>query len=160
MAETAEESVMESVNFVKRIIGAFLFVGGSIMFLGFAAVMPDQFAEEETKGMVICTGIFLLGLSGGTAYLGWRWVKSSPAPPQAQAPHYYQPPTAPVPPGFQHSGQPVPDHQVAPNVTVVVQNAPSGEVQERQVVHIRCPHCGTTTPESERKCAQCGADLR
>ncbi len=134
---------------VKSIVGGVLFALGGLMTISCLVLIPVVWAEPEYFLARLVTHVILIGMFGVVTWTGWRWVRKNPDPEtvtrlelaSASPPPLQQPATT-------------------PNVTVILQNAQHSLDTPGQVIHVRCSHCGTTTPESERRCGNCGASLR
>jgi hypothetical protein len=138
---------------VELVAAVFLF--GLLVSLSLAlAVLMGLAGAATDEGMdsdLIIAPVFGMLLFGFPClWVGWKWMgvsftlfaKPKPKP-------FFLPVPEPEP------------AQANPHVTVVIQNSqPTTQAPPQTVVHLRCPHCGTTTPESERQCQQCGATLR
>jgi len=137
------------MEIIKTIVGGVLLALGGAMLFACVIMFPVVWNSQEYFVARLVTHLITLGMFTVVTWTGWRWVRRKPSPgsvPQLAS---------------ASSSLPIPPQQPAiPNVTVVLQNAPQPSAGPTQIIHIRCSHCGTTTPESERQCGQCGAALR
>lgn len=151
---------LKGMRMARSIVGGVLFALGGLMVFSCLVLIPTVWGVSEYRLARLVTHFILLGMFSVVTWTGWKWVRRQPDAVSVMEPVA----SGGLPNGPTVSPQAVLPESAsptaAPKVIVVLQNAPSGEVASEPIIHIRCSHCGTTTPESERCCGQCGAALR
>lgn len=142
---------MGLLRVITGLIGFAMFAFGGMMTIACIYVAPAMFRREESLSVAIVGQTLAVGSVAVLAWVGWRVMRWSPAKPSVSAPA--------ATPASSAAGS-SPTQQAPAEITVVVQNQAAPTPPSRHVVHLRCRHCGTTTPESEQHCEQCGALLR